>query len=177
MAQRHKVFVSFHHGNDAGYKERFEQICDGYIISGSVDDGDIDTSLPTGTIRQRIRDKYLRDTSVTVVLIGRETWKRKHVDWEIGSSLRNTKLNPRSGLIGIILPSYPRPSPGHYDHCTIPPRLWDNVECEYAGVYGWTEDPEVLADLIHEAYKRKSKVLPDNSRDQFGRNRTTDRWC
>jgi len=177
LVQRHKVFVSFHHGNDAGYKERFESICENHIVSGSVDDGDIDPNLPTETIRQKIRDKYLRDTTVTVVLIGSETWKRKHIDWEIGSSLRDTKLNPRSGLIGILLPSYPRNNPGYYNHCTIPPRIWDNVECDFAAVYGWSENANTIADWIHEAYLRRSKILPDNAREQYKNNRSADAWC
>ena len=66
---------------------------------------------------------YLKDSTVTVVLIGEETWKRKHVDWEIGSSLRQTQNNSRSGLLGIILPTYPRESVKKYNPYTIPPRL------------------------------------------------------
>ena len=54
-------------------------------------DGDIDDSLATDTIRQRIRDNFIRDATVTVVLIGPCTWQRKYVDWEIGSSLRATR--------------------------------------------------------------------------------------
>ena len=76
------------------------------FIDGSVNDGDISDYLSTETIRQKIRDNYLRDTSVTIVLIGPETWKRKYVDWEISSSIRNTEYNPRSGFIGILLPNH-----------------------------------------------------------------------
>ena len=43
-----------------------------------------------------------------VVLVGTCTWQRKaYVDWEIGSSLSDTRNNTktRCGLLGIILPS------------------------------------------------------------------------
>lgn len=60
------------------------------MISKSVRIGDIDPNLATDTIRQKIRDEYLRGSTVTVVLVGPETWQRKHVDWEIGASIRHT---------------------------------------------------------------------------------------
>jgi hypothetical protein len=72
------------------------------MVSKSVQVGDIDPNLKTDTLRQKIRDEYLHDSTVTVVLIGSETWKRKHVDWEIAASIRHTQYNPRSCLIGSL---------------------------------------------------------------------------
>ena len=43
------------------------------IVSKSVQIGDLDLNLKTDTIRQKIRDEYLRESTVTVVLIGAET--------------------------------------------------------------------------------------------------------
>jgi hypothetical protein len=76
------------------------------LISNSVQENDIGDGLITETVRQ-IRDEYLKDSTVTVVLIGQHTWQRKHVDWEIGSSIRDTDNNPRSGLFGLLLPTHP----------------------------------------------------------------------
>jgi hypothetical protein len=104
---KHKVFVSYHHSLDQDYREKFEALFAGryeIMISKSVQMGDIDPNLKTDTIRQKIRDEYLRDSTVTVVLVGEKTWQRKHVDWEISASIRRTEYNPRSGLLGIILP-------------------------------------------------------------------------
>ena len=179
MSQKHKVFVSYHHELDECYKNRFEHLFGevfNAIIPGSVDIGDIDPNLQTETIRQKIRDEYLRDTSVTVVLIGEETWQRKHVDWEIGMSIRDTLYNPRSGLLGILLPSYPRTNPTKYNSCTIPPRLYDNIKCEFASIYNWSENAMKVQKWVHQAYLRKSKVPPDNSRSLFGQNRTGAKW-
>ena len=53
------------------------------MVSKSVELGDIDPNLKTETIRQKIRDNYLQDSTVTVVLVGAHTWQRKFVDWEI----------------------------------------------------------------------------------------------
>ena len=114
---------------------------------------------------------------MTVVLVGTATWQRKHVDWEIASSLRDAPLNPRSGLVGIILPSYQAlHPPGTYDVQTIPARLADNIACGYAKLYGWTENAEEIAEVIHEAYLARRTKKPDHSRLLMRRNSAGQRW-
>lgn len=182
-SKKHKVFVSFHHvlpevdpycGQK--YKERFEKLFSGYndtIISKSVQDGDIKEGILTETTRQKIRDKYIADATVTVVLIGPETWKRKHVDWEISSSIRDTKNNSRCGLIGILLPTYPGyyKAGNTYDPYTIPPRLHDNVKCGFASIHVWNENPSMVQNWIHEAFLKRGKQIPSNSYPMFKNNR------
>jgi hypothetical protein len=178
MGNLHKVFISFHSA-DLVYKERFEKLFHdtfGVIISRSVDTGDIDNNLLTDTVRQKIRDEYLRDSSVTVVLIGERTWQRKHVDWEISSSLRDTEFNPRSGLLGILLPTYPGYLENKYVKYTIPPRLAGNLASEYGNIYRWSEDPYSIQKWVHDAYNRKQTILPDNSFPCFVNNRSGERW-
>ena len=72
MNNRHGVFVSYYHEQDQGYRERFEllfsEIYD-IMESKSVEIGDIDPYLKIETIHQKIRDNYLRDSTVTVVLV------------------------------------------------------------------------------------------------------------
>jgi len=179
MTRRHKVFISYHHANDEKYKKIFELRFGnsfGRIIPGSVQIGDIDPQLNTVTIRRNIRDEYLRDTSVTIVLIGTQTWQRKHVDWEIASSIRHTEYNPRSGLLGLFLPSHPAYQKTEYDSRTVPPRLYDNFRCGYAIMADWTNDPDEIEELVHKAYLAKGRVLPDNSRPSFKSNRSGERW-
>lgn len=176
---RHKVFVSYHHANDQWDREKFEGLFSKYydiMISKSVQIGDIDPNLNTDTIRQKVRDEYLRDTTVTVVLIGKETWKRKHVDWEIGASIRHTKLNPRSGLLGIFLPDHPDFGRDKHNPYIIPSRLHYNAKCGYAGLYDWSDNPTIVAKWIHEAYEIRFKVEPDNSYPSFIYNRSGERW-
>lgn len=176
---RHKVFVSYHHARDQAYRDRFEWLfADGYdiMVSKSVQIGDIPLNLTTETVRQKIRDKYLRDSTVTVVLIGAETWQRKHVDWEIASSIRHTAFNPRSGLLGILLPSYQKPAPGKYQPSTIPPRLHDNIECGFASIHDWSESPMEVSTWIHDAFLRRYSETPNNSFPTFAHNRTGFEW-
>lgn len=180
MSNRHNVFISYHHENDEDYKNEFEKLFSGVydiLETKAVSDGDISPDENTETTRQKIRDEFIRSASVTVVLIGSETWKRKHVDWEISSSIRDTELNSRTGLLGIILPTYPRNSTSKYNYCTIPPRLYDNIECKFAKIYNWSNDPHTVQELIHKAFLRKNKINPDNSRDMFAKNRSNNSWC
>ena len=103
----HKVFISYHHGNDQYYKEEFLRLNRIHDIfqDVSVDTGDIDENLSDERIRQIIRDDYLSDSTVTIVLCGTETARRKHVDWEIYSSMFDGQVNKRSGILVINLPS------------------------------------------------------------------------
>ncbi|MCY3801777.1 MAG: TIR domain-containing protein [Chloroflexi bacterium] len=189
---RHKVFISFHH-KDQAYKDLFVELMEDYIVDKSVRDGDIDDDfLSTETIRRRIRDNFIRDATVTVVLIGPCAWQRKHVDWEIGSSLRKTTQNSRCGLLGLLLPSHPNFRTGKYTPSLIPPRLADNCNGTepYAYIYDWPTQLMSLAGMslweaiesrtnsekqirrwIHEAFIRRSGTPPNNGRPQFKRNR------
>jgi hypothetical protein len=171
MTQRHKVFVSYHHANDESYRDKFDKTCTEVLIPKSVQIGDIDPNLMTETIRQKIRDEYLRDSTVTVVLIGSETWKRKHIDWEIASSLRQTEFNRRSGIIGIILPTHPDYGKVNYNPHTIPPRLHDNVSNGFVTIHHWSNDEHKIQSWIHDAFNRRNTIIPNNSRDSFKNNR------
>jgi hypothetical protein len=180
MSNRHNVFISYHHKNDEAYKIEFERLFSSVydiLETKAVSDGDIDPYIRTETIRQKIRDEFIRSASVTVVLIGSETWKRKHVDWEISSSIRDTQRNSRTGLIGIILPTYPRSDVRNYNKGTIPPRLQDNLDCRFAKIYNWSNDPYTVQQWIHEAFTRRNQINPDNSREMFGQNRSSSSWC
>ena len=112
------------------------------IVDKSVEDGDIDDcNLKVETIRQKIRDDFIADATVTVVLIGPCIWQRKHVDWEIGSSLRDTAKNPRCSLLGILLPNHPDFGKRTYTPRLTPPRLADNCRGDdpYACIYNWPD--------------------------------------
>ena len=174
---RHKVFISFHEG-DIKHKEAFVRRMGRRIVDVSVDTGNIDDAgLKTATVRQKIRDEYIRDATVSIVLIGPRTWQRKHVDWEIGSSIRRTKRNSRCGLLGILLPNHPNYGKRRNSRL-FPPRLADNAKGEdpYALIYDWSNSwvRAQVAKWIHRAFLRRNGTPPNNSRRAFARNRTRD---
>ncbi len=169
---KHKVFISYHHKNDWYYKEEFERIFNDIIISKAVSEGDIDPDNSDRYIKRLIQEDYITDSTVTIVLIGSETAKRKHIDWEISASL-NKKVGGYSGLLGIVLPSHPDYNPRGTKTSNIPPRLNANIKSGYAGFINWTTDVNYMSLCIEKAFQnRKSQIgLIDNSMPQFVYNR------
>ena len=103
----HKVFITYHHDNDQYCKEQLLALnaLHDIFIDKSVDTGDISDDLDDQAIRTKIRDEYLRDSTVTILLVGTETKGRKHVDWELYSSMIDGAVNKKSGVLVINLPS------------------------------------------------------------------------
>lgn len=178
---KHKTFLSYHHANDEIYKITFKKVFSeihDIVVPWDVEIGDIDPNQKTQTIRQKIRDEYLRDSTVTVLLIGTQTWQRKHVDWEIYSSLRDTQNNPRSGLIGILLPTHPNFNQPQYNPHLIPPRLYDNLQNGFAKLYDWSTNPIDVERWIHDAFLNRNnpQIQPNLQRELFRQNRTGNQW-
>lgn len=176
--KKYKVFISYYHEQDQKYKDRFVQMMKDYIVDKSVNVGNIvDQNLPLDEIRRRIRDDFIRDATVTVVLIGPCTWQRKHVDWEISSSIRATKKNPRCGLLGIRLPNHTDFENSDFKERLIPPRLAINArgKSPYAMVYRWNGiDNQVnrVREWIDRAFERRLGTPPNDNLTPFADNRT-----
>lgn len=175
--RKHKIFVSYH-GDDQKYKDRFLKMMNNHIVDKSVRDEDIDdANKKTDHVRQIIRDNFISDATVTVVLIGQATWQRKHVDWEIGASLTHTAKNDRCGLLGILLPDHPDFNNKHPNPHLIPQRLAVNTHSNdpYAIVHSWTRDIARIQRWIHDAFRRRKGTAPNNkSVAPFANNRTGD---
>ncbi len=168
----HKVFASYHHANDEWDRDRFEKLFSHIFINKSVTDGDIDSDNSDTYIKSLIQNGYLDDASVCVVLVGKESFKRKHIDWEISGAL-TSKVGGRSGLIGICLPDHPDYGKTSYSSQNIPPRLADNLRSGYAKYFDWTDNPATMSSWIEEAFNNRisKSNLADNSSLQFKYNR------
>lgn len=93
-----KVFVSYSHRLDQQAADDFRKIFaderDVFIDKSIREDiGD----LQTESIKARL-SSLIKDSTVTVVLIGQETGGRSWVDWKIYHSLRKSDGNTRNGL-------------------------------------------------------------------------------
>lgn len=171
---KHKVFLSYYHDEDQYYRDKFESDFGHLFISKSVNPGDIETDLSTEYIKRLIQEGYITDSSVLAVLVGPKTCCRKHVDWEISAGL-NKKAGGYSGLIGILLPEFPKTNDGKYYTDNLPARLADNVNSGYAVIYTWSwicESDNRVKDAIEKAFNdridKSDKI--DNSRKQLGKN-------
>ncbi len=166
---RHKVFISYHHANDQDYKEKLLKLNVLYdiFIDRSVRDGDIDPNLPTESIRIKIRDNWLKDSTVTILLCGAETQYRKHVDWELKSSMINGTVNKKSGILIIDLPTTSSTS-WHADHYgeknAIYPNYqdgWERLTTKSQYISTYPEMPDRIIDNLHNLQAAIS-VVPWN---------------
>lgn len=174
---RHKVFISYHHENDFKYRKRYEKLFSerfDILDSRSVKPNEI-VGVSTEEFRRLIREKHLRDSTVTVVLIGEDTWRRHHVDYEILYSLDRTDNSPRSGVLGIILPNYPTYPSNDFNLKTIPKRLAQNIENGYVNIHFWTGNAEQNQQWIHDAFKKR-KLTPNNSMKLMKSNWKGSEW-
>ncbi len=177
---KYKVYVSYHHCiEDQECRNHFEEILlanQDVAIMKSTQIENIGPDLSAAAIRQLIKEKYLKDSTVTVVLIGSNTWKQRQVDWEIEASIETTQNNQISGLFGIVTPSYHKNDTFKYNEHTIPPRLNDNIRCGFASIHFWDTDPFIIQNWIHDAFERRTRFDPDNSRPIFVDNLLGSEW-
>jgi hypothetical protein len=118
---------------------------------------------------------YITDASVIMVLVGPNTKKRKHVDWEIAAGL-NKKVGGYSGLLGILLPEFPLHE-NRYRYDDLPPRLSENVRSGFASVYAWNSimsSASNISSAINNAFNKRntSSSFIRNSATLFGNNRS-----
>ena len=165
---RHKCFITFHQA-DKEYVDRFVTRFDDVMIPRVLGVSDLDDFIDSDDsdyVMRRIREKYITDSTVTIMLTGTCTWARKYVDWEIASSLRNDPNNKRNGLLGIKLSYMPAGS------TTVPERFHDNTQMGYAFFRSYPDTSEQLRGWIEKALDLRDTVTADNSRPLRKRNGT-----
>ena len=162
------MFISYYHNDDEYYRNKFEEFFGDLFINKSVKLGDIDEDLSTDYIKRLIREDYISDTSVVVVLVGKNTYCRKHVDWEISAGLLNN-----TGLIGLILPTHKCYKKDTCFNKDLPDRLVANLDTKYALLYKWTENKSAMKNIIEKAFENKLKMQDKkvNPKNQMKKNR------
>jgi hypothetical protein len=164
-ASPHKVFVSYHHGGDQAYYDVFSRtfhdtydVIQDNSLERQIDSNDVDY------VMRRIRESYITGSSCTIVLVGKDTWGRKYVDWEIAAT-----LDKKHGLIGVHSASAPRSVDGKV---IVPDRLHDNIQSGFALFVSWQDIIASAAQL--ERYvadaKSRNQGLIDNTRERRLRN-------
>lgn len=176
-ADRLKVFLTYYHQDDQYYRDQFEELCGHSFINKSIRPGEIETNNSAEYINQLIQSGYIDNSTVVVVLLGKKTWGRKHVDWEISAGLHKKSDGPCAGLQGIILPDFPITSTSQYKLEDIPPRLADNVQTGFAEIHAWRVvcvDESIIKTIIEKAFERRISQADkvNNARPLFGKNRS-----
>jgi hypothetical protein len=154
---KRRVFISYHHG-DGIEATNFVSTFGGPLgvfthrALGLDFDDDLINSNDPDYVMRRIREEYLADSTVTIVLIGTCTHSRRFVDWEIKASLQQGSKTP-NGLLGILLPSAHRPNRlGVPEFPNLPNRFNENLTTGYASYNYYPTDPAVLRGWIEHAF-------------------------
>jgi hypothetical protein len=161
----HKCFISYNAADKDAVDKFCENFSGSFIRRGLKMEDDIIDSTNTDYVMQRIRSLYLRDSTVTIVLIGKCTWARRFADWEVQASLRNPADGYPNGVVAIQLwDSYK----------TLPNRVRLNVNSGYSKFYAYPKSSASLENIINEAFDARfdKQNLIDNTRDRFSNNRT-----
>lgn len=144
IAVKPKVFVSYHHGRDQAYYNRFTELFDdGFDIITDTSIGRLIDSDDTDYQQQVIREQHITGSSITIVLCGAETGKRRWVDWEI-----HMTLNKEHALMGVALPTATRNAIGNI---IVPDRLHANIQSGFAHWIHWAEDAQTMKAAIDSA--------------------------
>ncbi len=104
----HKVYISFK-TEDLSHKLTIQSLHNLEYVDKSLNEP-ID-SLDPDYILQRIRSEYLYDSTVTVFLIGaysaesRGASEQYFIKKELQASLFHSVIGPKSGILGVVLPS------------------------------------------------------------------------
>lgn len=198
---RHKVFISYYHHDDQAYKDILinmqELNPDTWQLQSIFEDCSVheneidDTGLTSEQIRCIIRDEYIKDATVLILLCGQNTRKRKHIDWEIHAAMYDSEKNPQMGILVINLPTINQSvrastneekpllsDNGHWFSLKtrqefeqyypyMPSRIIDNfIKDVPITVVEWNRvqgDPQILKHLIDNAYSRRFEVTYDHS--------------
>ncbi len=140
------VFVSYAHRLDQDAADDFKTKfgSEKMVFSDrSLDNIDIG-HLSDDTIKNNYIRPKIANSSVTIILIGKETAGRWWVDWEIYFSLYKSAGNDRNGLLGIYIPNKE-----HF----IPSRLQKNLHM--GKIIEMPRDYRTLENAIDEVYEKR----------------------
>jgi len=154
-------FVCYHDADFSDVESFIRQYGTEFIprcIGVSEKDGFVG-SLDDHYIMSRVREEILGDSTVTILLLGMETWHQRFVDWEIAASLHETPLRSRNGILAMPLPSMG-------NRAVLPDRIRDNhrgADSEKSAIIyaGYPTTRESLRTMLDRADKSRLNESAD----------------
>lgn len=186
----HKCFISYKKEDKDYLKDTIGLLGEKEYIDKSLDriidseDGDY--------IMQVIRQDYLRDSTVTIFLIGEHSSEKEGTDYlgrdknyfikrELQASLYNGKGNTRNGILGVVLPDmYDKIYKGTYkcDECgnnhnyvavndsTVIREFSKNYYCEPHDGCAWKEEDRYCVLVKWEDFEKTPIIYIDEAFDK-----------
>ena len=151
---RHKTFISYYHDDQEevdDFIKTFDHDRDVFIARAVGSDQTLDELIDSDDeeyVMRRIREKYIKDSTVTLLFVGKNTWSRKFVDWELAASLhQGSQAGLPNGVVAILSKDLTK--------AILPDRFVDNWEPGYAKFYPYPKTRTQLAKWIDEAYESR----------------------
>lgn len=123
--KKHKVFISYHRADTKQELMLEEILRENHIPFYSVPKDADFNGWKHEHIAQFICAK-MQDCDVFICLVGKDTYSRSHVDWEIHKALKGG-FAKRKGIIAVLIENR-KDSIYEIDYSIFPTRLQDNEE-------------------------------------------------
>ena len=150
----HKTFISYYQEDQEEVDEfikTFDHEREVFIARAVGSDQTMDELIDSDDdeyVMRRLREEYVRDSTVTLVFIGKDTWSRKFVDWEIAASLhQGPNAGLPNGMLAVLSPQL--------TETMLPDRFIDNWEAGYANFYAYPKDKTQLTKWIDQAFEAR----------------------
>ncbi|MDE3075719.1 MAG: TIR domain-containing protein [Chloroflexota bacterium] len=152
---RYRCYLSFDHQDESparAFIEEFDPRQEYLFTRKETVPNYILSSTDPAFVAQRMRQYFLLESTVTIVLVGKATWTQRSVEAELlGSLYRANGLQP-SGLVAIRLLH-------RSITLKLPERLRLNLDSGYARFHLYPDNPLELSAWIEDAHKRRTARL------------------
>ncbi len=157
-----RLYVIYDHEHDDKYCRKLQSELTSVCVSADA--------LLSDTINKdtagHLKEIFMKDISVSLVLIGRNTFESPRVDLELYASLLDVDEIPPAGLLGIVLPDCPGfKHSSNWSEQFLPTRFKENYFSGYAGLINWPENLQTILDEAERARVRKSIISPRNQQE------------
>ena len=146
-----KVFISYHRA-DTKEREYIEELLKANSVLYYAVPKNINFD---GKHHQYIKDIILQgmnDCDALLCIVGKETYARPHVDWELHEALKGD-VNIRRGVLAVMLEKR-GDSKNNINYDSFPNRLQDNEDYIIVEQYASLQDR--LVDALREALNNKN---------------------
>lgn len=152
-----KVFISYHRA-DTKDREHIEDLLKDNNIPFYAVPKDVNFD---GEHHQYIKDTILQgmyDCDVLLCIVGKDTYTRPHVDWELHEALKGN-IHTRRGILAVMLEKR-GDSKNNIDYATFPNRLEDNEDYIVIEQYASLQDrlKEALDETLDNSRNREIQV-------------------
>ena len=152
-----KVFISYHRA-DTKARDHIEDLLKDNDITFYAVPKNVNFD---GENHQHIKDTILQgmyDCDVLLCIVGKNTYTRPHVDWELHEALKGD-IKTRKGVVAVMLENR-GDSKNNIDYATFPNRLEDNEDYIVIEQYASLQDrlKEALDEALNNSWNRDIQV-------------------